>query len=150
MRIWVDADACPNTIKDILCRAADRTKTETIFVANQAIRILPSPFVRSLQVPAGFDVADNKIVQAVQSGDLVISADIPLVDAVIEKGAHAINPRGELYTIHTIKQRLAMRNFSELVRNSGIKTGGPDKISKKDIQMFANSLDQFLTNKKGA
>jgi uncharacterized protein YaiI (UPF0178 family) len=145
MRIWVDADACPNIIKDILCRAADRTKTEMIFVANQPIRILPSPFVKYMQVTAGFDVADNKIVNELESGDLVISADIPLVDAVIEKGGHAINPRGELYTKSNIKQRLAMRNFSESLRSSGVTTGGPEKISKRDIQLFANSLDQFLT-----
>lgn len=148
MRIWVDADACPNTVKDILTRAADRTKTAMIFVANQPVRILPSPFVKQLQVPAGFDVADNRIVQELQAGDLLVSADIPLIDAVIEKGGYAISPRGEIYTKNNIKQRLSLRNFSEAVRNSGIITGGPNKMNKKDIQLFANSLDQFLTNHK--
>lgn len=145
MRIWVDADACPNMVKDILCKAAERTKTEIIFVANQPVRVLPSAFVRQLQVPAGFDVADNKIVQELQAGDLLISADIPLVDAVIEKGGHAINPRGELYTKSNIKHRLSIRNFNESVRSSGVMTGGPDKLNKKDIQSFANTLDRFLT-----
>jgi uncharacterized protein YaiI (UPF0178 family) len=145
MRIWVDADACPNIVKDILCRAADRTKTEMIFVANQLIRVPPSPFVKSMQVMQGFDVADNRIVNELQAGDLVISADIPLVDAVIEKGGHAINPRGELYTKSNIKQRLAIRDFNEALRGSGMLTGGPNKLNKQDIQAFANSLDQFLT-----
>lgn len=148
MRIWVDADACPNIIKDILCRAADRTKTEVIFVANQPIRILPSPFVKYFQVAAGFDVADNKIIKDIQKGDLVVSADIPLVDAVIEKGGHAINPRGERYSASNIKQRLAIRNFNESIRSTGINIGGPDKINKREIQAFANNLDQFLTNQR--
>jgi uncharacterized protein YaiI (UPF0178 family) len=145
VRIWVDADACPNLIKDIVCRAAERTKIETIFVSNQSVRILKSSYVKSLIVTAGFDVADNRIIQELESGDLLISADIPLVDAVISKGGHAINPRGELYTKNNIKQRLAIRNFNDSVRSSGIITGGPDKMTKKDIQLFANCLDQFLT-----
>ncbi|MBV8803016.1 MAG: YaiI/YqxD family protein [Gammaproteobacteria bacterium] len=145
MRVWVDADACPNIIKDILCRAAERTKTEMIFVSNQPIRTLKSSFVKNLIVTAGFDVADNRIIQELEEGDLVISADIPLVDAVISKGGHAIHPRGELYTKNNIKQRLAIRNFNESVRSSGVITGGPDKMTKKDIQLFANCLDQFLT-----
>jgi len=148
MKIWVDADACPNIIKDILCRAADRTKTEMVFVSNQPVRILPSPFVKSLQVTAGFDMADNRIVKDIEAGDLLISGDIPLVDAVIDKGGFALNPRGELYTKNNIKQRLAMRNFNETLRNSGTIMRGPDKTTKKDIQTFANRLDQFLTHQQ--
>ncbi len=145
MRIWVDADACPNVIKEILFRAADRTKTQLILVANQPLRSPPSPFIKKMQVSSGFDVADNQIVLNMQAGDLVITADIPLADAVIDKGGIALNPRGELYSKGNIKQRLSIRNFSEQLRSTGVVTGGPARLSKKEIQAFANRLDQFLS-----
>lgn len=145
MRIWVDADACPNIIKDILFRAAKRTQIHTVLVANQPLRTIPSAFIKSIQVTAGFDVADNYIVQNLQPGDLVITADIPLADAVVNKGCTALNPRGELYSDKNIKQRLSIRDFSENLRNTGAMTGGPAKIGKKDLQTFANNLDQILT-----
>lgn len=116
MSIWVDADACPNVIKDVLYRAADRTQTMVTFVANQFLRVPPSPWLRTLQVPAGFDVADNEIVKRVQAGDLVITADIPLAAEVIEKGASALNPRGERYSPATIRERLTMRDFMDTMR----------------------------------
>jgi uncharacterized protein YaiI (UPF0178 family) len=147
MQIWVDADACPNVIKEILFRAANRTQIMVILVANQPLRSPPSAFIKKMQVSAGFDVADNHIVKYLQSGDLVITADIPLADAVIEKGGAALNPRGELYTKSNIKQRLAIRNLSDSLRSSGIVTGGPAQLSKKEIQAFANSLDRFLAKK---
>ena len=145
MQIWVDADACPKVIKEVLFRAADRAQVPTILVANQLIRTPASRFIRAVQVPAGFDVADNHIVQSVESGDLVVTADIPLAALVIERGAHALNPRGEFYTPDSIKQRLSMRNFLEELRSSGVNTGGPAVISLKDRQDFANQLDKFLT-----
>jgi len=144
MQIWVDADACPNAIKDILFRAANRTKTVMILVANQPMHSPPSSFIKKVQVSAGFDVADNHIVQQMQPGDLVITADIPLADAVVEKGGKALNPRGELYTPSNIKQRLAIRNLSDSLRSSGKITGGPAQLSKKEIQAFANALDRIL------
>ncbi len=146
MAIWVDADACPKVIKEILFRAAIRTKTDTIFVANQSLIVPASPFIKKVLVSAGFDVADNYIVKNITQKDLVITADIPLADAVVAKGAMALNPRGQLYSENNIKQRLSLRNFGEGLRNSGIITNGPDKLSKKDIQSFANRLDQFLTS----
>jgi uncharacterized protein YaiI (UPF0178 family) len=144
MRIWIDGDACPNVIKEILFKAANRTKTHMILVANQIIRIPPSPFIKQVVVSAGFDVADNHIVQALEQGDLVITADIPLADQVIDKQGIALNPRGELYSPNNIKQRLAIRNLSENLRSNGMITGGPAKLGKKEIQAFANSLDRFL------
>ncbi|MEO8402113.1 MAG: YaiI/YqxD family protein [Gammaproteobacteria bacterium] len=147
MQIWVDADACPNIIKDILFRAAIRTKTMMILVANQIINMPSSPYIKIIKVSSGFDVADNRIVQELAPGDLVITADIPLANAVIEKGGAALNPRGEMYSESNIKQRLSMRNFSEGLRNSGVITGGPPKISKREIQLFANCLDQFLVKR---
>lgn len=144
MRIWVDADACPNIIKEILFRAAIRTKTYLTLIANQPINKPASLFIKMVQVSAGFDVADNRIVQEMEKGDLVITADIPLADAVISKGGIALNPRGELYSESNIKQRLSMRNFSEGLRNSGVMTGGPARISKKEVQEFANNLDKYL------
>ncbi|MBY3790520.1 YaiI/YqxD family protein [Photobacterium carnosum] len=144
MKIWVDADACPNVVKEILFRAADRAKISVTLVANQYIRTPPSPFLRSIQVEQGFDVADNYIVQECEVGDLVITADIPLADELITKGAHALNPRGELYTKDTIKQRLQMRDFMETMRSSGIQTGGPSALTQADRQNFANKLDTFL------
>lgn len=144
-QIWIDADACPNVVKEILFRAANRTKIIVTFVANQSITMPASPFIKKIQVSSGFDVADKYIVQNLENGDLVITADIPLADAVIEKGGIALNPRGELYSENNIKHRLAIRNLSESLRNSGILTGGPMQISKKEIQNFSNALDRILT-----
>lgn len=145
MHIWVDADACPNVIKDILFRAATRAQVLLTLVANQLLRTPPSPYIKAIQVPSGFDVADGKIVQQLQSGDLVITADIPLAALVIEKGGHALNPRGEFYSNENIRERLAMRNFMDELRNSGVNTGGPAVLSLSDRQAFANQLDRFLT-----
>ena len=147
MKIWVDADACPGVIKEILYRAAERTKTETTLVANQLLRVPPSPYLRALQVPAGFDVADNRIAQEVQPGDLVITADIPLASQVIERGGFALNPRGEFYTPDNIRQRLTMRNFMEELRGSGVDISGPSAFSQSDRQAFAAELDRFLAKR---
>lgn len=146
MRIWVDADACPKIIKEILFRAATRTKTTLILVANHPIQIPPSPLIQKIQVSAGFDVADKTIIERMQKGDLVITADIPLADGVIDKGGVAINPRGLLYTKENIKQQLSIRNLNEELRSAGLIMGGPAKLSKKDVNDFANSLDKHLTS----
>jgi uncharacterized protein YaiI (UPF0178 family) len=145
MQIWVDADACPGVIKDILFRAAERTHIMTTLVANQLLRTPPSTFIRALQVPKGFDVADNEIVQRLQAGDLVITADIPLAADVIAKGGHALNPRGEFYSAETITALLTLRNFMDELRGSGVQTGGPAALSNGDRKAFANQLDKFLT-----
>jgi uncharacterized protein YaiI (UPF0178 family) len=147
MRIWVDADACPKVIKEILFRAAARTKIALILVANQAISTPPSPYITKMQVHAGFDAADNKIIDNIKYHDLVITADIPLAAAVVEKGGIALNPRGELYTKTNIKERLSIRNFSTDLRGSGIRTGGPSTLSKNEIRNFANHLDNILSEK---
>lgn len=147
MMIWVDADACPKVIKDILFRAAIRTHTLLILVANQYIATPSSPFINKVQVLSGFDMADNYIVQNMKAGDVVITGDIPLADQVIEKEGIALNPRGELYTPQNIKQRLAMRNHSDQLRSSGVVTEGPSSLSKKEIQTLANRLDQLLSQK---
>ncbi|MDA0680375.1 MAG: YaiI/YqxD family protein [Proteobacteria bacterium] len=144
MKIWVDADACPVVIKEIIFRAARRTATETTLVANQPIRVPASPFITAIQVASGFDVADNEIVRRSSVGDLVITADIPLAAEIIEKGAHALNPRGELYTTENIKARLNMRDFMDTLRGSGIQTGGPKEFNHSDRQAFANALDRML------
>jgi hypothetical protein len=144
MKIWVDADACPKVIKDILFRAAERTQVELILVANQVMQTPPSKFIKSLRVISGFDVADNEIVKKLDAGDLVITADIPLAAEVIERGGHALNPRGELYTTDNIKARLSMRDFMDTLRASGINTGGPSALGQSDRLAFANSLDKFL------
>lgn len=144
MTIWVDADATPVAVKEILFRAADRTKTETIFVANQFVNVPPSPFIKRMQVSSGFDVADDYIVQQCQPNDLVITADIPLASEVIDKKAIALNPRGELYTPENIRQRLNIRDFMDTMRASGVQSGGQAKYSEKDKQQFANSLDKYL------
>lgn len=144
MRIWVDADACPKVIKDILFNAAIRTSTELVLVSNSALTSPPSPLITKIQVLTGLDSADDKIIQQLQAGDLVITADIPLADAVITNGGIALNPRGELYSAANIKQRLSIRNFSADLRGSGIRTGGPAVLGKKEIQAFANSLDRVL------
>jgi uncharacterized protein YaiI (UPF0178 family) len=145
MRIWVDADACPNVIKDILFRAAERAKVTLTLVANQPIRTPPSQFIKALQVPAGFDVADDRIVELVEAGDLVITADIPLAAGVIEKGGCALDPRGEFYTKDNIKERLAMRKLMDELRSGGVETGGPAIFGNADRQAFANKLDRLLS-----
>jgi len=150
MQIWVDADACPNVVKDILFRAAERTKTALTLVANQAVKIPPSRYIRTVRVANGFDVADKEIIEQLGPGDLVVTADIPLAAEVVEKGAHALNPRGELYTEENIRQRLAMRNLMDELRSSGINTGGPATFSHKERQAFANNLDRLLTEHKPA
>jgi uncharacterized protein YaiI (UPF0178 family) len=143
-KIWVDADACPVVIKEILFRAAERTRIETILVANKLLHVPPSPYIRALQVPAGFDVADNRIVQDLSAGDLVITADIPLAAQVIANGGHALNPRGEFYSSSNIQERLTMRNFMEDLRGSGVDISGPAKFSQNDRQAFAAELNRFL------
>jgi uncharacterized protein YaiI (UPF0178 family) len=145
MRIWVDADACPGVIKEILFRAADRTQVLTTLVANHAMRIPPSPHIKFLQVTSGFDVADNEIVRRLSAGDLVITADIPLAAEVIEKGGQALNPRGELYSADSIRSILNMRDFMDTMRASGEDTGGPPPLSQGDRQNFANHLDKLLS-----
>jgi uncharacterized protein YaiI (UPF0178 family) len=148
MHIWVDADACPAVIKEILFRVAERTKLPVTLVANQWLKTPPYPSVKSVQVPKGFDVADNYIVDQAVAGDLVITADIPLAAGAIAKGALALNPRGELYTRENIQQTLDMRNFMETLRNSGVETGGPPAFSQSDRQAFANQLDRLLAKAK--
>ncbi|MDX3773950.1 YaiI/YqxD family protein [Chromatiaceae bacterium AAb-1] len=145
MKIWVDADACPAVIKDILFRAAERRQIYVILVANQLLRIPASRFISALQVSKGFDEADNEIVRRCEAGDLVITADIPLAADVLAKGAYALNPRGELYQQDTIRQKLTMRDFMETLRASGIQTGGPATLNQSDRQAFANQLDKLLT-----
>ena len=147
-KIWVDADACPNPIKDILFRAAERKALPLVLVANQMLRVPPSPYISQVLVGSGFDVADQYIVDHVEATHLVISADIPLAAQVIEKGALALNPRGELYTTDNIRQKLTMRDFMEDLRSSGVHTGGPDTLSAADKQAFANSLDKWLVRVK--
>ncbi|HEY9017273.1 YaiI/YqxD family protein [Thiomicrospira sp.] len=144
MKIWVDADACPVVIKEILFKAALRTQVQTTLVANHAMRIPPSRFVDFLQVSHGFDVADNEIVKRLKPGDLVVTADIPLAAEVIEAQGQALNPRGQLYTTENIRARLNMRDFMESLRSSGVQTGGPAAISQADRQAFANQLDRIL------
>ncbi len=148
MHIWVDADACPAVIKDILFRAADRVELPVTLVANHSLRTPPSPYIKSIQVPPGFDVADNHIVKHLEAGDLVITADIPLAAEVIEKDGHALNPRGDFYTKENIRQRLNMRDFMETLRSSGVQTGGPNALNQRDRMNFANQLDSFLAKQK--
>lgn len=147
MRIWVDADACPAVIKEILYRAAVRTQTALTLVANAPLRTPPSPYIKSVQVPSGFDVADNRIVELVENGDLVITADIPLAAAVIDKGGHALNPRGMLYSPENIRETLSLRNFMADLRSSGVETGGPPTFTLSDRQAFANQLDRMLARR---
>ena len=149
MKIWVDADACPVVIKDILFKAAERTGVQLTLVANQKVQIPRSRFISFVQVASGFDVADNEIVKRLDSGDLVITGDIPLAADVIEKGGHALNPRGELYTIENIKARLNIRDFMDTLRGSGINTGGPPPLSQSDRKVFADHLDKLLTRHLG-
>lgn len=144
MQIWVDADACPNVVKEILFRVAERLQIPVTLVANKLLRVPPSRFISSLQVPAGFDVADQEIVRLATAGDLVITADIPLAADAIGKGAFVLNPRGEFYTKDNIEQHLTMRHFMESLRSSGVETGGPASFSQSDRQAFANQLDRHL------
>lgn len=148
MRIFVDADACPKVIKEILFRAAIRAEIKLILVANQRLETPRSPFISMQQVAAGFDVADNEIVLQLTPGDLVVTADIPLADAVIEKGGLALNPRGQLYTVKNIKERLSTRNIMAELRDTGIVTGGPSVLHKRDRQAFANQLDRLIAKWK--
>jgi hypothetical protein len=148
MQIWVDADACPGEIKELLFRAAKRTKTMVTLVANQAMRTPRSEFINSVTVPTGMNIADRRIVELVEPGDLVITADIPLAADVIAKGGQALNPRGELYTDANIGERLAVRNLFDELRGGGQITGGPANFSAKDRQAFANQLDRWLTSAK--
>ena len=150
MHIWVDADACPAVIKDILYRAAERLELPMTLVANKPLRTPPSRFVRMMQVPRGFDVADDEIAGRIEAGDLVITADIPLAADVIARGAHALNPRGEFYTPDNIRERLQMRNFMDALRGSGVQTGGPPPIDQSDRKKFADQLDRFLSRQKRA
>jgi uncharacterized protein YaiI (UPF0178 family) len=147
MHIWVDADACPGVIKDILFRAAERLQIAMTLVANKPLRTPPSKFIRMLQVPRGFDVADNEIAKRVETGDLVVTADIPLASDVIERGAHALNPRGEFYTPDNIRERLALRNYLSELRDSGVQTGGSAPLDNTDRKRFADQLDRFLTQR---
>lgn len=145
LQLWVDADACPNVIKDILFRAAEKRQVLCTLVANQHIPVPRVDWLKSIQVPAGFDVADDRIVELIAPGDLAVMADIPLAAKVVEKGAFALNPRGSFYTTENIRQRLTMRNFMEELRSSGVQVGGPASFSAQDKAAFANALDRFLT-----
>jgi uncharacterized protein YaiI (UPF0178 family) len=147
MQIWVDADACPKTIKDILFRAAERTGITIILVANQFLPTPSSRFIKTRRVKPGFDAADHEIVKSMAAGDLVITGDIPLASEVIDRGSHALNPRGEFYTLENIRERLNMRDFMDTLRAAGINTGGPSTLNPRDSQAFANQLDKFLTTR---
>lgn len=144
MQIWVDADACPGVVKDILFRAAERLDVSLTLVANRPLQTPPSPYIKAIQVPAGLDVADHQIIQKLEQGDLVITADIPLAAEVVNKGGHALDPRGEFYTKGIIGERLAIRNFMDELRSGGVDTGGPSSFNQSDRQAFANQLDRFL------
>ena len=145
MQIWVDADACPKVVKEILYRAAERVEISLNLVANRPLHIPRSPYLRVIQVPSGFDEADQRIVELMQTGDLVVTADIPLAAAVVEKGGYVLGPRGEQFTEDNIQERLAMRNLMDQLRSTGLDTGGPAEFNKSDRQAFANGLDQLLT-----
>lgn len=147
MQIWVDADACPVVIRDILFRASERTGIAITLVANKPIRHPSSPKIQFVQVPAGFDAADKRIVELMAAGDLVITADVPLAAAVIEKGGVALAPRGELFTSENVRERLSVRNFLDELRGSGVNTGGPPALSQRERQLFANQLDRLLAKR---
>jgi len=147
-KLWIDGDACPVVIKEILFRAADKREVETILVANQYVRTPPSKYIRSMQVATGFDAADDEIVELLEAGDLVITSDIPLAADVLAKGGHALSPRGSMHTKENIKQRLNMRDFNESLRASGINSRGPEAMTQSDRQQFANQLDRFITKSK--
>ena len=144
MQIFVDADACPKAIKDIVIRAALRSRIQVTFVANKALNLPTSTYIKRIVVDAGFDVADSKIIAEAQEGDLIITADIPLADAVVSKKCIALNPRGWLYTEENIKEQLSLRNFMHSLRSVGTKTGGPKTLHSRDIQAFANQLDIII------
>jgi len=146
MHIWVDADACPVVVKEILYRAAERTRVPLTLVANKALNVPRSPFIEARQVGQGFDVADDYIAAQVEPGDIVITADIPLAAEVLDKQGHAINPRGERYNHDTIRQKLGMRDFLDTLRSSGIQTGGPPPLNQSDRRNFANELDRLLAS----
>lgn len=145
MEIWIDADACPAVIKEILFKAADRCKVQVTLVANQALSTPPSAHINAIQVPAGFDVADDEIVKRLKPGDLVITSDIPLAAEAIAKGGTALSPRGELLTDSNIRSRLTMRDFLDTMRSSGVDTGGPAALNQNDRKKFADQLDRWLT-----
>ena len=148
MNIWVDADACPVAIKEILYRVANRAEIPLTLVANQMLRVPPSPWIKALQVPAGFDVADKRIADEAEACDVVVTADVPLAALVVAKGAVVIDPRGELLDKGNIQERLTMRNFMESLRSSGVETGGPSALSAADRQAFANQLDRLLARRR--
>ncbi len=148
MQIWVDADACPVVIKEILFRAAEKRRVKVTLVANRLLKVPPSPWIRALQVASGFDVADDWIVGQVAVGDLVVTADLPLAAAVLERGSAALNPRGELYSLDSIRAKVTMRDFMETLRASGIQSGGPPPLHQRDRQAFANALDRLLTQQQ--
>jgi uncharacterized protein YaiI (UPF0178 family) len=148
MHIWVDADACPAVIKEILFRAAERTKLLLTLVANQPLRVPRSPYIKQIQVASGFDVADNEIAKRMEEGDLVITNDIPLAAAVLAHGGHALSPRGELFNPDTIRDRLVMRDFMDTLRSSGVQTGGPAPLSQADRKAFADQLDRLLGSQR--
>jgi uncharacterized protein YaiI (UPF0178 family) len=143
--VWVDADACPRAIKEVLYRAADRRQVPVVLVANQFLRTPRSAFISTVQVPGGFDVADQTILERASAGDLVITADIPLADELVSKGALALSPRGTLYDAENIKSHLSRRDALDELRGSGVITGGPPALSPKDVQVFANAFDRYLT-----
>ncbi|BAN27483.1 YaiI/YqxD family protein [Caballeronia insecticola] len=147
MQILVDADACPSVVKDILFRAGPRVKVNVTLVANQFLRTPPSPFIRAIQVPSGFDVADARIVEMAEAGDLIITADIPLAAAVLAKGAHALDPRGEWFSAENIEERLTIRSMMDQLRSTGVDTGGPPPYSPRDGKQFAAQLDRFLARR---
>ena len=147
MSIWVDADACPKVIKEIVFRAAERTAVSVTLVANRLLYTPPSRYISALQVEDGFDAADSEIVRRLKTGDLVITADIPLAAEVIAKGGHALDPRGEMHSVDTIQARLTMRDFMETLRASGVETGGPSALSQRNRQLFAKHLDHYLNSR---
>jgi uncharacterized protein YaiI (UPF0178 family) len=150
MQIWVDADACPSAIKEILFRAAERAQIRLTLVANRPLHTPRSPYLDSIQVPSGFDQADHRIVQLMEAGDLVVTGDIPLAAEVVKKGGHALGPRGELFTEDNVQERLAMRNLMDQLRSTGMETGGPASLTKKDRQLFANRLGRILARHLGS
>ncbi|OQS31704.1 hypothetical protein B0T40_21645 [Chromobacterium haemolyticum] len=149
MTIWVDADACPKVIRETLCRAAQRTGVELVFVANQLLTVPKAPNIRALQVPKGFDVADNEIVRHIAANDLLITGDIPLASDALSKGAQALNWRGDVYSPDTIAAQLTMRDFMDTLRASGVQTEGPPPLSQSDRQVFARQLDIWLAKRRG-
>lgn len=148
MHIWVDADACPIVIKDMLFRVAERLKLPLTLVANRLLRVPPSPYIKAMQVPMGFDVADNLIVERAAAGDLVITADIPLAAALVDKGVMVLNPRGELYSAENMREKLSLRDFSEALRGTGVDISGPAAFSQGDRQAFARQLDRIMARRR--